>query len=45
MEGIDKDFIGFFEAIDIDQNIEDFIKAYWIYPDKIRFELVEVEET
>jgi hypothetical protein len=41
---VDKDFINFFEALDIDQSIEDFIKAYWVYPSKIRFELVEVEE-
>ncbi|HUK84685.1 MAG TPA: hypothetical protein VLU95_02375 [Candidatus Acidoferrum sp.] len=41
---VDKDFINFFEALDIDQNIEDFIKAYWVYPSKIRFELVEIEE-
>ena len=41
---VDKDFIDFFEALDIDQNIEDFIKAYWIYPSKIRFELAEIEE-
>jgi hypothetical protein len=44
MESVDKDFINFFEALDIDQTIQDFIKAYWIYPDKIRFQLVEVEE-
>jgi hypothetical protein len=44
VSGIDKDFINFFEALDIDQNIEDFIKAYWVYPSKIRFELVEIEE-
>ena len=44
LQGIDKDFVNFFEALDIDQAIEDFIKAYWIYPDKIKFELVEVEE-
>ena len=41
---VDKEFINFFEALDIDQNIEDFIKAYWIYPSKIRFELTEIEE-
>jgi hypothetical protein len=41
---VDKEFIGFFEELDVDQNIEDFIKAYWIYPSKIRFELVEIEE-
>jgi len=41
---VDTEFVNFFEAIDIDQNIEDFIKAYWIYPSKIRFELEEIEE-
>ena len=44
LEGIDKDFTDFFEALDIDQNIEDFIKAYWVYPTKIRFELTDLEE-
>jgi hypothetical protein len=44
LEGIDKDFTNFFEALDIDQNIEDFIKAYWVYPTKIRFELTDLEE-
>jgi hypothetical protein len=44
LEGIDKDFTDFFEALDIDQNIEDFIKVYWIYPTKIRFELTDLEE-
>ena len=43
-QGVEKDFISFFEALDIDQSIEDFIKAYWIYPSKIRFELSDVEE-
>ena len=41
---VDSNFIDFFEAVDVDQSIEDFIKAYWIYPSKIRFELVEIEE-
>jgi hypothetical protein len=45
LEGVDEDFINFFEALDVDQSIEDFIKAYWIYPSKIRFELIDVEET
>jgi hypothetical protein len=44
LEGIDDDFFNFFNELDIDQSMEDFIKAYWIYPTKIRFELVEVEE-
>ena len=41
---VDKNFIDFFDALDIDQSVEDFIKAYWIYPSKIRFELIEIEE-
>jgi len=44
VDDVDKDFIGFFEALDIDQAMEDFIKAYWVYPTKVRFELVEAEE-
>ena len=44
MKGVDVDFLNFFEAVDVDQNMDDFIKAYWVYPSKIRFELVELEE-
>jgi hypothetical protein len=45
VEGVAADFTNFFEVLDIDQEIEDFIRAYWIYPDKIRFELVDLEES
>ena len=44
VEGIDADFIDFFEVLDVDQSIEDFIKAYWVYPSKIRFELIDLDE-
>lgn len=44
LNGIEPDYIDFFQALDIDQNIEDFIKAYWIYPSKIRFQLDSLEE-
>ena len=44
LEGVDEDFTDFFEALDVNQSIEDFIKAYWIYPSKIRFELIDTEE-
>ncbi len=44
LEGIDKEFFNFFDAFDIDQAMEDFIKAYWVYPSKIRFELETIEE-
>jgi hypothetical protein len=44
VEDVDAEFLGFFEAADVNQKIEDFIKAYWVYPAKIRFDLTEVEE-
>jgi hypothetical protein len=44
LDGIDKEFVDFFGTLDIDQAIEDFIKAYWIYPSKISFELAGIEE-
>ena len=44
LENIDVEFIDFFDIVDVYQAIEDFIKAYWMYPNKIRFELVEFEE-
>ena len=44
LEGIDKEFFNFFDALDVDQAMEDFIKAYWVYPSKIRFELETIEE-
>ena len=37
------EYVEFFEVLDMDQSMEDFIKAYWLYPKQIRFELVEVE--
>jgi len=43
--GVEADFLSFFETVDVDQSIEDFIRAYWVYPGKIRFELIELEES
>ena len=37
------DMVDFFRVLDVDQSIEDFIKAYWLYPKLIRFDLVEKE--
>jgi hypothetical protein len=42
--GVDMEFYNFFGAIDVDQAFEDFIKAYWVYPSKIRFDLADLEE-
>ena len=44
LDGVDMEFYNFFGALDVDQGLEDFIKAYWVYPSKIRFELAEIEE-
>jgi hypothetical protein len=44
LDGIDGEFTNFFDALDVDQAVEDFIKAYWVYPSKIRFELADLEE-
>lgn len=44
LEGINEEFFNFFDALDVDQDIESFIKAYWVYPSKIRFDLENIEE-
>lgn len=44
IEGIDKQFTDFFEALDVDQKIENFLEAFAVYPIKIRFELASIEE-
>jgi hypothetical protein len=43
IEGVSAEYIEFFKVLDVDQTIDDFIKAYWLYPKLIRFELVEME--
>lgn len=45
LEGVDEEFVNFFDAVDVDQAMEDFIKAYGVYPSRIRFKLAEIEET
>jgi hypothetical protein len=44
LDGVDMEFYNFFGALDVDQALEDFIRAYWAFPSKIVFELAEVEE-
>jgi hypothetical protein len=43
LKNVDESMISFFEVVDVNRTAEDFIKAYWLYPNLIRFELVEVE--
>lgn len=43
LQDVDGDFISFFEEVDVDQSIDNFIKAYWIYPTKIKFKVESIE--
>jgi hypothetical protein len=43
VEGVEKEFIEFFEVLDVDQSFEDFVKVYWLYPNHITFELTRIE--
>jgi hypothetical protein len=42
-QGVDSEFIEFFEVLDVDQSFENFVKAYWMYPTQIAFELARIE--
>ncbi len=41
--GVEQKYIEFFEVLDVDQTVEDFITVYWIYPNHIKFVLSEIE--
>ena len=43
IDEVPAEYTEFLRVLDVDQSTEDFIKAYWLYPRLIRFELVEVE--
>ena len=43
IEGVPADFLDFFEVVDVDHSMDEFIKAYWLFPKMIKFELVEAE--
>jgi hypothetical protein len=42
-QGVDSEFTEFFEVLDVDQSFENFVKAYWMYPNHIAFELTRIE--
>jgi hypothetical protein len=42
-EEVPPDFTEFFKAVDVDHSMEEFIKAYWLFPKMIKFEIVEAE--
>jgi hypothetical protein len=44
LDNVKEDTISFFEEVDINQTMEDFIKVHCLYPTKIRFQLTEAEE-
>ena len=35
--------VDFFEILDVDQSFEDFVRAYWVYPKHVAFELTKIE--
>lgn len=41
--GVPPESVDFFTVLDVDQSMEDFIKAFWLYPKLIKFELLEAE--
>jgi hypothetical protein len=43
VKDVSSGFLEFFTSVDVDQSIEDFIKAYWLFPTYIKFELAEAE--
>lgn len=43
IEDVPPDFAEFFEVVDVDHSMDEFIKAYWLFPKMIKFELVEAE--
>jgi hypothetical protein len=43
VSGVSPELVEFFAVLDVDQSIEDFLRAYRLYPRLIKFELVEAE--
>lgn len=43
VEDLEDEFVEFFEVLDVDQSFENFVKAYWMYPNHIVFELTRIE--
>jgi hypothetical protein len=42
-EDVESEFVEFFEVLDVDQSFENFVQAYWMYPNYIAFELTGIE--
>ena len=40
---VEKEFVEFFEVLDVDQSFEDFVNVYWLYPNHVSFELSGIE--
>jgi hypothetical protein len=43
VEGVEGEFVEFFEVLDVDQGFGDFVNAYWMFPNFIVFELTRIE--
>ena len=44
IDAVPADLAEFFEVVDVDRSIDEFINAYWLYPKIIKFELSEAEQ-
>ena len=44
VDDVESEFVEFFEVLDVDQSFEEFVKAYWMYPNNITFELTGIEQ-
>ena len=42
--GVEQKYVEFFEVLDVDQTVEDFVTIYWIYPNHIKFVLSGIEQ-
>jgi hypothetical protein len=43
IKDVPAEFAEFLKVVDVDRSIDEFIKAYWLYPKTIKFELTETE--
>ena len=43
IDAVEGTHVDFFEILDVDQSFEDFVRAYWVYPKHVAFELTKIE--
>ena len=43
VKDISEQHMEFFKQLDVDQDAQNFIRAYWLYPKYVKFELERIE--